>query len=68
MPIETNTATSLVCPNCKKETGVTKEFILDTTPLKDFYCPHCKKLVFSCKPVIEKFTYTYGEWSGCGDD
>jgi DNA-directed RNA polymerase subunit RPC12/RpoP len=71
MPIATTT-TSLVCPNCKKETGLTKEFILDMTPLKDVYCPYCKKLVLSCKPMVQKFdwsTYNSGtDYSGADYD
>jgi rubredoxin len=71
MPPETttdNSPASLVCPECKKETGLTKEFILAAEVLEDFYCPHCKKLVFSCKPEAIKYTYTYtGHWSGYDD-
>jgi transposase-like protein len=62
MAIENTTDTtpkSLVCPHCKAETGVTKESVLDSgESLADFYCPHCQKLVFSCKPEIAGSRYT----------
>jgi DNA-directed RNA polymerase subunit RPC12/RpoP len=59
MPIDIGTTTSLVCPTCKKETGMTRERLLRMAITEDFICPHCGKVVFSCKPVVEKFTYTY---------
>jgi hypothetical protein len=61
MAIETSNnsnPTSLVCPECKKETGITKELVMASVVLEDLYCPFCKKLVFSSKPVVERFVYT----------
>ena len=66
MPIDTGTAKSLICPHCKTETGMTRERLLKIEIREDYICPHCGKVVFSCKPVIEKFNYTYN-YNNMGD-
>lgn len=50
---------SLICPSCKEETGITREFVMANLMSEDCYCPHCGKMVFSCRPEVAKYSYTY---------
>jgi transposase-like protein len=63
MPIEIEATViqpaSIVCPHCKQETGLTHERIFETSCDGDFNCPHCQKVVFSCKPEVKTYSYAY---------
>ena len=67
MPVtKEKTPASLICPSCKEETGITREFVMTNLMSEDCYCPHCKKLVFSCRPEVSKYSYTYTGATGVG--
>lgn len=51
--------TSIVCPHCKQETGFTKEAIVEMLITEDISCPNCNKVIYSCVP--ERNTYS---WQG----
>ena len=51
---------SIVCPSCKVETGKKSEELIGISLIRDFYCPHCDKLVFSCRPEIKTYSYNIG--------
>lgn len=62
MPIQTAGTVepaSIVCPHCKVETGLTRETVLETFVDGDFGCPHCQKVVFSAKPEVKTYSYSY---------
>ena len=51
--------TSIVCPTCKAETGLTKEAILNFPIETDILCPNCNNVLYSCRPEIASKTYIY---------
>jgi hypothetical protein len=71
MPIEIGSQPakpeSIVCQHCKRETGRKPESLLNVPIVNDFDCPHCQKQVYSCRPEVKTYSYTYAGGAGYSD-
>ena len=50
---------SIVCPSCKEETGKKPADLLLEFIIRDFLCPMCGSVVFSCRPEVKTYSYVY---------
>ena len=68
MPIEiADKPDNIVCSHCKMETGLKPELLLDVPIVDDFNCPHCHKQIYSCRPEVKTYSYSYAGSNGVYD-